>query len=366
MNPALLSVEGIMDLSKTFQRLGLAAALAVLVAAVPARGQTAGVTGKATMQDGSPCVGCPVIIERLEIKGTYKCKTNKKGSYTYIGLPLGNYKITLQRPSGEVLFFFNNKHLGMGDLTEVNFDLAKEIAAAQKEQQANPEYQKKMEVQQKEEKQIAGLKSLYEEGNALYDGKKYAEAAEKFEQALALAQGKNRLAVLQRLGDAYANSHERDKSIASYQQALELDPTNAGVHNNLGNVYANNNEIDKARAEFQKAAELDPAHASQYYFNLGAVFYNIGKMDEAADAFKKCIGIDDKKADAYFWLGLALAGKMTTDASGKVIAPPGTLEAFQKYLDLEPNGPNAPAAQAQIQIIQGGVETKYVKKKKKS
>jgi tetratricopeptide (TPR) repeat protein len=354
-----------MDLSKTFQRLGLVAVLALIAAAVPASAQTGGVTGKVTLQDGTTCVGCPVIIERMEIKGTYKTKTNKKGEYIYIGLPLGNYKITLESPTGQTLFYFNNKRVGLGDMTEVDFDLAKEMAAAKKEQEANPEYQQKVAEQQKEEKQIAGLKAIYDQGNALFDQKQYAEAADKFQQALPLAQGKNREAVLTRLADSYAKAKDKDKAVATYQEAIQADPTSAGLHNNLGNVYADSGDIDKAKAEFQKAAELDPAGAAQYYFNLGAILYNTGKMDDAVAAFQKATSIDPKYANAYFWLGQALFGKATTGENGKVVAAPGTREAFETYLKLDPNGPNVAAAQALLQTIEGGVSTELKKEKKK-
>jgi tetratricopeptide (TPR) repeat protein len=353
-----------MDRAKTFHWLGLAVVLAAFAAAVPAFAQTGGVTGKVTLQDGSTCVGCLVILERLEIKGTYKTKTNKKGEYTYIGLPIGGYKITLENPSGQTLFYLNNKHVGMGDTTQVDFDLPKEMAEVKKEQESNPEFQQKVAEQQKEEKQVAGLKSLYDEGNALFEQKKYPEAADKFEQALPLAQGKNHLAVLERLADTYAKAKEKDKAIATYQQVIAADPTSAGVHNNLGNVYADSGDTEKAKAEFQKAAELDPAGAAQYYFNLGAVLYNTGKMDDSVAAFQKATSIDPKFANGYFWMGQALLGKATTGANGQVVAAPGTKEAFETYIKLDPNGPNVATAQALLQTIEGGVGTEYNKKKK--
>jgi Tfp pilus assembly protein PilF len=354
-----------MNLSKMFQRLGLVAVLATIAAGVPASAQTGGVTGKVTLQDGSVCVGCLVIIERTEIKGTYKTKTNKKGEYIYIGLPLGNYKITLESPTGQTLFYFNNKHLEMGEPTQVDFDLPKEVAAAKKEQEANPEYQKRLADQEKEEKQIAGLKTVYDQGNALFDQKQYAQAAAKFQEALPLAKGKNREAVLTRLADSYAKAKDKDKAVATYQEAIQADPTSAGLHNNLGNVYADSGDIDKAKAEFQKAAELDPTGAAQYYFNLGAVLYNTGKMDDSVAAFQKATSIDPKYANAYFWLGQALMGKATTGENGEVVAAPGTKEAFETYLKLEPNGPSAAAAQALLKTIEGGVGTEFKKEKKK-
>jgi len=57
-------------------------------------------------------------------------------------------------------------------------------------------------------------------------------------------------------------------------------------------------------------------------------------------------------------------GKVTMTPDGKVVAPPGTVEAFETYLKLQPNGPNAPTAQAILQTLKGGVETQFKKKKK--
>lgn len=342
--------------------LGLAAIIIVLAWAIPGHAQTGGVTGKATLQDGTICVGCTVLLDRQEIKGSYKCKTNKKGEYIYIGLPTGTYKLTLENPNGQAIFYITRR-IGLGDPTVIDFDLPKE---AKTQAAAHPEETQKLEQQQKEAKQMAGLTGLFNEASALFDQKKYPEAAEKFQQALPMATGKNKIVVLERLADTYDKAKQTDKAEEAYKQVIELDPTNGDIHNNLGNLYASSGKVEEAKAEFQKASEVNPTGAAGYYFNLGAVLYNTGKMDDAAEAFKKCLSIDSKKVDAYFWLGLALSGKMTLDKDGKVLAPPGTLEAFQKYLELAPTGPNAEAAKAQIQMIQGTVDTSFSKKKKKS
>jgi len=47
-----------------------------------------------------------------------------------------------------------------------------------------------------------------------------------------------------------------------------------------------------------------------------------------------------------------------------VIPAPGTVEAFESYLKLEPNGQWAASAQASLAQIQGKVETTYKKQKK--
>ncbi len=348
---------------QTVRLWGLAMVLGVLAGGTVARAQTGGLTGKAILKDGSPCVKCPIIIERQEIKGVYKTKTDKHGNYVYIGLPLGQYKITLQDPNGNTLFYITH-HVGMGDPTTVDFDLPKEM----KEQAASPQVQQQIQEQQKEQKQFTGLKELFDKGMAAMQQKNYAEAISDFEQALPLAKGNNQAIVLGQLGEAYDKAKQYDQALATYQKVLAIAPNDANTYNQIGNVYAEMGKIPEAQQAFQKSAELNPAGASKAYFNLGAIMYNTGKMDEAAAAFKKATELDPKYADAYALLGRSLMGKLTTGADGKVIAPAGTADAWQEYLKLDPNGPYAQEAQADLQIINGSVPTEFksTKKKKKS
>ena len=348
--------------------LGIIFAFAALGMVVPAYAQTGGVEGKAIQQDGSPCVKCIVVIDRLDIKSTYKTKTSKKGEFVYIGLPIGNYKVTLQSPTGQTLYYIE-KHIGLGEPTEVNFDLKKEMAQQkqqrQEEMKKNPEMAKQAAEAAKQEKEFKGLKQYFEQGNTLYNQGQYKEAAAAFEQALPLAKDKNVPVVLARLADSYAKAKEDDQAIATYQKALQLSPDDAALHNNLGSAYATTGKLDEAKAEFQKAADLDPTNAGRYYFNIGAIMYNSGKMDDAVTAFDKVISLDPKNASAYYLKGQALMGKATMSSDGKVKAPDGTIEAFKEYLSLDPNGPNAAAAKAMIATLQGTVDTQFSKKKKK-
>ena len=354
-----------MKLKSARKTLGAVFAFVVLGMVVPAYAQSGGAEGKAILGNGQPCVKCIVLIERLGIKGIYKTKTDKKGNFIYIGLPIGNYKLTLQNPSGKNLFY-NENHIGPGDPTNVDFNLPKEMVRErqqrQEEEKSNPALAKQAEEQAKQAKQFTGLKQYFEEGNALLSQQQYKQAAAVYEKALPLAKGKNLPVVLARLADAYAKAKENDQAIATYQKVLQLTPDDPALHNNLGSVYAGMGKLPEAQAEFEKAASLDPTNAGRYYFNIGAIMYNTGKMDDALTAFKKVISLDPKNAEAYYLEGQALMGKATMTANGQVKAPDGTIEAFQQYLKLDPDGPNAAAAKAMIATVQGNVTTNYKKK----
>ncbi len=338
--------------------LGCAAVFLGLSLSAPLFGQTGGLRGTVTLQDGSRCVKCTVSIDRLDVKGNYKVKTDKKGHYVYIGLPIGSFKVTVYDPTGKELWYFNGVHVGMGDPTPLDFNLPKEMKRAA---QANPQAAQQSQKEEKEAKKFAGLKQFYNQGNALYGQKDYAGAAAAFEKAVPYAAGKNLPVILSRLADSYHMAHLNDKAVATYQKVLQLTPDDATIYNNLGNVYAGMGNSAAAEQSFQKAASLDPTHAAMYYFNLGAIMYNQGKMDQAATAFKKAVSIDPKYAEAYYLEGQALMSKATMSAGGKVSAPAGTLAAFKKYIELAPNGPDAAAAQGMIQTLEGKVQTQYKK-----
>jgi tetratricopeptide (TPR) repeat protein len=102
-------------------------------------------------------------------------------------------------------------------------------------------------------------------------------------------------------------------------------------------------------AAYEKSAPLSPNPAIAY-FNLCAVHYNTGDTTGTLDACDKAIAADPNKADAYFIKGSVLVGEAAF-ANGKYTAPPGTLEALNKYLALAPNGAHAADVRQMIDLL---------------
>lgn len=350
---------------------GVAIIFATFWACLPALAQTGGVTGKCTGEGGKPLVGYVIRLERKDVNWSSKTKTNKKGEYVYIGLMPAQYKITLVSPEGKDLYYEVHR-IGIGDPTEVNLDLAKVQQEQKKEQAANPEFQKQLE----EQKQNADLKQVFSQAQALYAQKQYTDAAATFEKALPLAKDKNALIVMSQLANTWAKAataepdpdkrkEDQAKAMDYFQKVLQADPSDASLHNNVGSLYADMGKTDEAAAEFKKAADLDPTHASGYYYNLGAILVNKGQMDDAAVALKKATDIDPTYANAWYWYGMALMGKAQVKPDGTMVPAPGTIEAFQTYLKLEPNGSYAASAQASIAALQQKENLEYKAQKKK-
>ena len=322
----------------------------------------------------------------LDTGRKYTLKLNKKGEYFSLGISPGKYKATLYGPDGKEFFHFAGIQVGLDELVQ-DFDLKKETSAAAQGQGLTPEQIKQMEEQKaKAAKEQNTVKTLNEKLLAA----KTASDAGDFETAIstlseATQVDANRDLLWFKLGDAYRMSAPKqtdpaektkryEAAAGAYQKAIDLKTANpdpkdadanqklAAYYNNLAEACAKSNKIDDAVANYNKAAQLDPTRAGQYNFNIGAVLTNAGKVDDAIVAFDKVIAVDPNKADAYYWKGVNMIGKATLKGD-KMVAPDGTAEAFNKYLELAPTGSYAQPAKDMLASIGASVETGFNKKK---
>src|SRR5438876_8897781 len=104
-------------LSRTLKALA-----GLLVFSLAASAQTTSIAGEVKGEDGQPLKDAWIKIDRKDIKGAYKVKTNKKGEYFHAGLPIGTYDITLE-VDGKVRDSVKNVRTTMGDPKPVNFSL---------------------------------------------------------------------------------------------------------------------------------------------------------------------------------------------------------------------------------------------------
>jgi len=347
--------------------------------------QTTAFQGDVKGEDGKGLKDAMVHIDRKDIKGAYKVKTDKKGHYYYGGLPIGTYRISVE-VDGKERDSIDNVRSKLGDPTDVPFDLkeaaARAEAAAGTAGAAAPKevergmsaadkaaYEKKLKEQAEKMSKNKELNDAFNAGVEAQNSKQWDAAIQNFEKAIALDPTQN--VIFGRLADTYVSlaqtktGADQDaaltKAVADYQKAIELKADAPEYHNNYALALAKQKKFTEAEAELTKAAQLDPTQAGKYYYNMGAVLVNTGQMDAAGDAFKKALGIDPNYADAHYQYGIYLIGKATTTADGKITPPPGTGEEFQKYLELKPDGPFADSAKAMLQTIGQTVETQFKK-----
>ncbi len=281
------------------------------------------VTGTATGPQGRPLAGYTVAGQDLRTHYVYKTKTNKKGNYILLGLPMHVYDLTLQDPSGKDLQTVSGQALDNGDRTTVNFDLQHSSGEAGGG--------------------AAGMGNVGVSGPPMSSRK--VSASKLYSKKVA--------GIVER-AQQEASAGQFAQAAADYQKAIQQAPPDSHLENELGMADAKLNNLDGAVAAFQKAADLDPEHAGQFYFNMGAVQVDHTQMAAAAKSFKKSIEADPKNADAYYWEGQALVASAKTLPGGKVVLLPGTVEAFETYIKLAPNTTDAAVARAILKTIAPG------------
>ena len=127
----------------------------------------------------------------------------------------------------------------------------------------------------------------------------------------------------------------------------------------------------EAYAAVERVAELAPEKLSDAYFRIAAAFVRTGKSKEAVEAFRKSLKADPKNAEAQYQLAVTLVSMATVTEDGQQIPAPGTLEAYQRYLEIAPTGSHALEAKTMITAFSQKVKTTFSaeeerKKKKKN
>jgi tetratricopeptide (TPR) repeat protein len=323
----------------------------------------------------------------------------------------GNYKATGVTPGDYFVYFVQaDKILDRLELKvkaeDTDLTLNDDMSRAEYIKQMTPEQQKALEEYKKKNAAVASanqviaklnatLKTVRADLNAAVPNKddvskdvasmKEAVGAKPDEGLLWLTYGDTLLAQGRHLADADkkagkspstddAVNQAYSDAVDAYKKAVALDgaaakPNVTGLaadYNQLGNALTAQGKTDDAIAAFDSAAKADPTKAGIYYKNAAAVLYNAGQMDAALDAANKAIAADPNQADAYFIKGQALVTKSTVDPkTNKLTAPPGCVEAYDKFLALVPNDPKVPQVKAVLASLGETIDTNYKAPKKR-
>src|SRR6267378_2253083 len=311
-------------------------------------------------------------------------KTDKDGNYAFRNLRSGIYVIRVMLP-GQNQPFEDRVQVQAGTEAKKDFNF-KELAGKQ-----GAEYQEALKKNEEAKKGLEALKARVAAGDALIAQERQVKAD------LQKAPPDQRDALKQKLADlsnqAVTEFKEAQKTLGekdpnaplvffklgeaydaagAYKQAIALKPEVPGYYNNLGNVLARAGKIDEAKAAYTKSAELDPANAATAWRNFGISLYNANRLGDAVEPFQKSAELDPKNPQTWYLLGASLVYKMTTKKVGdreEVRFAPGTIEAYQKAVELDPSGTwgqQAKQGLEQLQLMAPGIDTKVNVRKKKS
>jgi len=171
-----------------------------------------------------------------------------------------------------------------------------------------------------------------------------------------LVQDKDLPVILSNLGMAYDGVGRYQDAVNTLEQAAVLKPA-AGTYMELGTDLAQVGKMPEASAACDKIVTADPAAKNMQagcYKNLAVVLTNNGKLLDAVGPLEKATLLNPQDALAWKLLGDSLTNTITSQSQdGKTVyvVPPGTLEAYHRYLQLDPNGPYAEQVKSALEGI---------------
>ena len=366
-------------------------ALAVALAALPAvaqMGALAIVKGRITGLQGEPLTGAQGYSVQLVNKDNgrkYSANPTVSGEYQVAGVAPGDYTITLLK-DGKPLWSNTAapQHIEPDSNGFAIFDIPLAKIAAEEQSgggKPNAEQQKKIEEIKKKNAEIEAYNTKVRAVKPLLEQADAAEKSGNLQQATTLLAQATQTApefdiVWFKLGDAYLRNKQPQQAVEPLQKAVSIKPDNTAYHILLGEALLKSGNSEGSVKEFTAATQA-PNDPNLYlaYFNLGAALTqeaakapdaaSRGKLtDEATAAFDKATSLKPDFADAYYQKGVNLLGKATYTKEGKIEPVPGTAEALNKYLELQPNGAHAEEAKQLLASLGESVQTSYKKGKK--
>jgi len=349
--------------------------------------QNATLSGTVFDMMGKPYPDVTLVMKSVETSKETDVVTDAKGHYSAPGLAAGTYNVDLKTKDKDGKdYLLYQTGLKLAAATTPTFDVnLKEL-----QEQGKLAAVEAIRKQQEAEVQFQALKTHYDAGLAAITTMKAAQAklaatpkdqqdpikdqitqaggtaVTELNQALELEKpdDPNRSIVLSRLGEAYESMGKWQEAADTYQKAITLKPDVAANYNNLGNDLAKSGKVDEARTAYQKYVDLNPTDAALAWRNFGTVLYNSNRMKESIEPLQKATTLDPKNATAWLLLGIALVNTMEFKTVGDKITPvmqPGTVEAYQHAIDLDPNGPIGAQAKQGLDSLQAmgvGITTK--------
>jgi len=146
----------------------------------------------------------------------------------------------------------------------------------------------------------------------------------------------NRMILLEQQGDLAG-------AAAELEAVVELDSTQIEAYGEMARFYIQAGRLDDAASSLERGLEQG-FRSAEHHYSLGAQYLGQKAYDSAILAFRQAIEIDPEMAAAERSLALAL------DETGQ---EQEALGHFQRYLELQPDAPDAERVTQRIEALQG-------------
>ena len=135
------------------------------------------------------------------------------------------------------------------------------------------------------------------------------------------------LSALQIYGLVKASQGQHQAAASLLQQAVQLDPQDAGLQFNLAKALSESDQEQAALAHHELATQLTPFNAAAW-LNFGISLFKLGNYEDALSCYQKALAIQDSNAVAWFNQGLALKALGRNEAA---------LNAYGRAIQIKPD-----------------------------
>jgi len=274
------------------------------------------IRGVVTDQDGTPLEGVRVKLFSIRGQSGLEVVTNAAGEWTANYVRGGGWNIDFEKAGYA----------------------PKSISTQIQEVSNNPPVEIKL---QKVEGIVITdeLTAALEEGNRLFEEKKYQEAIASYESLL--AKTPDAYIIYINIGNCWFELQDYDKAEEAYKKVLEKEPDNYNVILLIGNCYANRGQEDKA-LEWYGKIEFEKITDPMVLYNIGTSFTKQSKLEDALKFYKRAVELRPDFLDAIYQLGL------TYLALGN---NPEAMAAFENYLKYDSESERAAQVKGFIEFL---------------
>jgi tetratricopeptide (TPR) repeat protein len=289
------------------------------------------ISGEIVDESGAKILDALVVVESTRSSTRLETKTDKKGHFAVGGLGTGAWRVTASK--------------------EGYLSAATEVQVSQLA--ANPPVLLTLTSASAggaATSAEAGA-SLLDSGNALLKAGRYDEALAVFEDFA--AKFPDIYAVRLNIGSACMEKGDLDRAEAEFKAVLDKNgpapedlrkqkDTSLKALSGLGEVALKRGDFESAQGFFRRALEISPEDPAAAY-NVGEIFFSNLKTDDAIAYFELAIKIKSDWPKAYHRLGLVYLNKGDF---------PKALANLKKFLELDPQSPEAAGVKAAIAAIE--------------
>lgn len=283
-------------------------------------------------KEKKPVAGVKLTLEYLQFTNKVTSVSESDGSWAILGLGKGMVKITAEKEG------FINQTVGPID-----------VSGASRNPKVNIILLKPTDSEVAEVDKGAQSRDMFTKGSALFKEGKYEAALALFEDFRKQQPDLYQIGI--NIGNCYLELKRYEEAITEYKTVIDKiiaatpdikgNSEVARLYASIGDVYMRQDNLKDAEEYFKKSLEIDPAdHALAY--NVAEIMFAAGKTEEAINYYKLAIQIKPDWSKSYMQLGYAYLNKGDSAAA---------IENLKKFLELEPNAPEAEGIKEVIESL---------------